>query len=277
MADLAAHGRTVVNLDLAPPPDGPPEGSRWLRTDVTDHGQVLGALTGTDEHRSPDGSAGFDALVHLAAVPAPGVAPDHATSATNVASTHSAFTAARAAGSEDVVWASSETVLGLPFDEAPPYVPVDEEYAPRPSCSYSLSRDLGGEMARQPCRWDPGTKIIGLRSSNVMDPGDHAAFPGNDADPQSRRFNLWGYVDARDGAQAVRLAVEHRARGADVFIVANADTVVSRSSADLVAQVAPGVEVRRDLGEHETLLSIDEARRVLGHDPQHSWRTGPNV
>ena len=24
--------------------------------------------------------------------------------------------------------------------------------------------------------------------------------------------------------------------------------------------------------EHETLLSIDKARRVLGYEPQHSWR-----
>jgi nucleoside-diphosphate-sugar epimerase len=57
-----------------------------------------------------------------------------------------------------------------------------------------------------------------------------------------------------------------------VFIVANADTVMSRSSAELVAEVYPGVEVRKVLGEHETLLSIDKARRVLGFEPEHSWR-----
>ena len=47
---------------------------------------------------------------------------------------------------------------------------------------------------------------------------------------------------------------------------------MSRSSADLVAEVFPGVEVRRELGEHETLLSIERARRVLGYAPEHSWR-----
>jgi len=26
------------------------------------------------------------------------------------------------------------------------------------------------------------------------------------------------------------------------------------------------------LGEHETLLSIDKARRLLGYEPKHSWR-----
>jgi hypothetical protein len=39
-----------------------------------------------------------------------------------------------------------------------------------------------------------------------------------------------------------------------------------------MAEVYPGVEVRRQLGEHETLLCIDKARRVLGYEPEHSWR-----
>ena len=69
-------------------------------------------------------------------------------------------------------------------------------------------------MARQFCRWDPELKIIGLRFSNVMDPEDYAAFPDFDGDPQPRKWNLWGYIDARDGAQAVRLrARARRSRG----------------------------------------------------------------
>lgn len=250
---------------------------RAVVADLVAHGQVLGALTGIDEHRAPDGTTGIDALVHLGAVPAPGLAPDHTTFANNVLSTHSAFAAARAARITNVVWASSETVLGLPFDEGPPYAPVDEECAPRPNSSYSLSKDLGEEMARQFCRWDPSAKIVALRSSNVMEPDDYARFPSFDADPQARRWNLWGYVDARDGAQAVRRALDHDATGADVFVIANADTVMRRSSASLMAEVYPGVPVRDGLGEHETLLSIDKARRVLGYEPQHSWRTGPSA
>jgi len=30
--------------------------------------------------------------------------------------------------------------------------------------------------------------------------------------------------------------------------------------------------VRNELGRHETLLSIDKARRVFGYEPEHSWR-----
>ena len=69
-----------------------------------------------------------DALVHLAAVPAPGIVPDHLTFMNNMSSTWNVLSAARRAGVINIVWASSETVLGLPFDTPPPYIPVDEEY-----------------------------------------------------------------------------------------------------------------------------------------------------
>ncbi|MHA6626240.1 hypothetical protein ACU61A_12465 [Pseudonocardia sichuanensis] len=105
-----------------------------------------------------------------------------------------------------------------------------------------------------------------------MDPQDYARFPAFDADPQLRRWNLWAYIDGRDGAQAVRLALEHEATGVDVFVIANADSVMSRPSADLATEVYPGVPVTRELGEHETMLSIDKARRVLGYEPRFSWR-----
>ncbi|MCO1654610.1 NAD-dependent epimerase/dehydratase family protein [Pseudonocardia humida] len=267
VADLVAHGHTVTNLDREPPADRP-GGSRFLRIDLADHGQVLEALLGVDEHHR----RGVDALVHLGAVPAPGLATDAATFENNVLSTYSAFAAARAAGVRNIVWASSETVLGLPFDEPPPYAPVDEAYHPRPNSSYSLSKALGEEMAVQFCRWDPRTKIIGLRFSNVMLPHEYQRFPAFDTDPHARKWNLWGYIDARDGAQAVRKALQLDATGADVFVIANADTVMRRSSASLMAEVFPDVEVRGELGEHETLLSIAKARRVLGYSPEHSWR-----
>jgi len=72
--------------------------------------------------------------------------------------------------------------------------------------------------------------------------------------------------------QAVLKALELDTTGFDRFIIAAADTVMSRPNAELVAEVFPGVTVARELGEHDTLLSIDKARRVLGYSPQHSWR-----
>ena len=260
VTDLRNHDHEVINLDAAAQrPD--------IRIDLTDYGQTVEALTAIDDRYDK-----IDAVVHLAAIPAPGLIPNAATFQNNITATYNVFSAARLAGITNVVWASSETVLGLPFSTPPPYIPVDEDYPARPESTYSLVKHLEETMAAQFCRWNPELKMIGLRFSNVMDPEDYAEFPSFDADPRSRNWNLWGYIDARDGAQAVRKALAYGTPGVEVFVIANADTVMSRSSASLAAEVFPGVPVKKELGEHETLLSIDKARRVLGYEPEHSWR-----
>ena len=268
--DLVEHGWDVVVFDRVRP-DRPPDGVgaavTFVPMDLTDYGQVLDAMLGVEERYDR-----VDAVVHLAAIPAPSLVGDHQTFANNLNASHNVITAARRAGVKNIVWASSETVLGLPFDTPPPYLPVDEDYPPRPESTYSLVKMLEEAMAAQLCRWDPELKMVGLRFSNVMEPGDYARFPSFDADARLRKWNLWAYIDARDGAQAVRLALQWDSTGMDVFIIANADTVMSRPNAALVAEVFPGVEIRRDLGEHDTLLSIDKARDLLGYRPRYGWR-----
>jgi nucleoside-diphosphate-sugar epimerase len=265
--DLLRHGWEVVALDRVP---SPRTDAAFSIVDLTDFGEAVEALGAIDERHD-----GVDALVHLAAIPAPGLRANARTFANNITASYNTYSAAIRAGVRNIVWASSETVLGLPFDDPPPYLPVDEEYPPRPNSTYSLVKVLEEELARQLCRWHPDLSMTGLRFSNVMYPEDYAAFPSYDADPQLRRWNLWGYIDARDGAQAVRRALEHDGVGADVFIIANADTVMSRHNDALLAEVFPDVPLTRPVGPHETLLSIDKARRVLGYEPQHSWRDEP--
>ncbi|GAA4412157.1 NAD(P)-dependent oxidoreductase [Fodinibacter luteus] len=259
---LRGSGHDVVVLDTA--------GERWtgwIAVDLTDYGQVVDALGGVHGEQPA-----ADAVVHLAAIPAPGLAPDAATFANNMVATFNVLHAAIRLGLTKVVMASSETVLGLPFDTPPPYVPVDEEYPARPESVYSLGKHLEETMAVELCRWHPELSVTALRFSNVMDVEDYARFPSFDADPALRRWNLWGYIDGRDGAQAVERALGHTVPGFDRFVIASPDTVMARSNAELLAAEFPGVEVRGEVGEHDTLLSIERARRVLGYDPQHSWR-----
>ena len=262
--ELIHRGWDVIVFDRVRPPDSE---AVFVPMDLTDYGQVLDAMLGVEERY-----ARTDAVVHLAAVPAPGRVPDHLTFMNNIGCTWNVLSAARRAGVTNIVWASSETVLGLPFDTPPPYIPVDEEYPPRPESTYSLVKTLEEAMAVQLCRWNPELKMIGLRFSNVMEPADYARFPSFDDEPASRKWNLWGYIDARDGAQAVRLALESDLTGTEVFIIANADTVMSRPNAALIEEFYPDVEVRGDLGEHDTLLSIEKARRLLGYQPAYGWR-----
>lgn len=259
--ELRAAGHDVIGLDIHGR-----RGPGFVQVELTDYGQVIDALAGVNDQH-----AGFDAVVHLGAIPAPGIRSDVATFHNNMASTFNVFQAAIRLGIDRIVYASSETVLGLPFDVPPPYIPVDEQYAPRPESVYSLVKTLEERMAVELVRWHPDLSITALRFSNVMVPEDYAEFPFDD-DARTRKWNLWGYIDARDGAQAIERALETAPAGFDTFIIAAADTVMTRSNADLVAEVFPDVDIRGDLGENTTLLSIDKARRVLGYDPQHSWR-----
>jgi nucleoside-diphosphate-sugar epimerase len=262
--DLLKHGYQVVNVDTVPPAT---ESCPFVQADLTDFGQAFEVLSEVD-----DRLADIDALVHLAAIPAPGKNPNAVIFKVNTVSTYNVFEAARRLKIRNVVWASSETVLGIPFETPPPYAPVDEEYPGRPESAYSLSKLLGEEMAKQFCRWDPELKIIGLRFSNVMEPADYARFPSFNAGARLRNWNLWGYIDARDAAQAIRRSLETDIKGAENFIIANADTVMSRPNAELMAEVYPGVALKAGIGPNETLLSIDKARRMLGYEPQHQWR-----
>jgi nucleoside-diphosphate-sugar epimerase len=264
ITDLLAHGYTVANVDRTPPAE---RHCPFTSVDLEVFGQTIEALSEID-----DRIHGVEAVVHLAAIPAPGLYPNAVTFKNNMLSTYNIFEAARRLNIKHVIWASSETVLGLPFDTPPPYAPVDEQYPGRPESAYSLSKLLGEEMAKQFCRWDPALKIIGLRFSNIMEPSDYARFADFQDDPSLRKWNLWGYIDARDAAQAIRKALEAPLTGAEVFIIANADTVMRRSNTDLLAEVFPGVPLTTGVGQNETLLSIAKASRMLGYQPQHSWR-----
>jgi nucleoside-diphosphate-sugar epimerase len=254
--DLLDHGHEVRNVDVRP---GGSSSGQTLVADLTDLGQAQDALSG------------YDAVVHFAAIPAPGLRPEGETFRNNALSTYNVFQAAVAHRMRRVVWASSETVLGLPFDIPPAFAPIDEAIEPRPESSYALSKLVGETMATQLARRS-GIGFVGLRISNIMEPGDYARFPTWQDDPSIRKWNLWGYVDARDVAQAVRLALEVPIDGAEICIVAAGDTVMTRPSAELMAEVFPTVPLRRTVEGRETLLSIGHARQLLGYEPAHRWQ-----
>ncbi|MCL3859391.1 NAD(P)-dependent oxidoreductase [Actinotalea sp. K2] len=260
VADLLEHGYEVLATDLAGPPGADAGlGADLVVADLTDYGQVVEVL------------AGADVVVHLGNIPAPGRATAPETINRNTAMNTNVFLAAARLGLRKVVWASSETTLGLPFDTPPRYAPVDEAHFPLPTTTYALSKVLGEETARHVSAWS-GMPFVGLRLSNIHRPQDYAAVPGYWSDARSRLWNLWGYVDVRDVATACRLALETETTGSHNVIIAAADTIMDRPSRDLLAEVFPGVALTREIGEFETLLAIDVARELFGYEPAHSWR-----
>jgi nucleoside-diphosphate-sugar epimerase len=255
--ELLEHGYDVRNIDIAPPPEPL---APYQSVDLMDLGQAIEALHGAD------------AVVHLAANPNPSGWTEERMFRHNTTTTYNIFRAATVLGLGRVVWASSETTLGLPFErEQPRYAPIDEDHPLLPESSYALSKVISEEMARQFSRWS-SIPFVGLRFSNIMEPDDYKNFPGFWDDPHKRKWNLWGYVDARDVAQSCRCGLEADITGAEAFIVAAADTVMNRPNRELLAAVFPGVPLREGTGDNDTLLGIGKARRLLGYAPAYSWR-----
>ena len=258
VSDLLAHGHWVVSVDLVPP-SVDLGAAVVLRADLTDYGQAVEVL------------ADVDSVVHLANIPAPELRTPAVTFNANMVMNFNVFRAASQAGLARVVWASSETTLGLPFDVPPRYAPVDEDHYPVPTTTYALSKVASETIADHIAQWS-GIPFIALRFSNILGPTDYQEFPSYWGDATARKWNLWGYIDERDAATACRLALEAGISGSASFIIAAADTVMTRPSAELMRKVFPGVPLTKDVQGTGTLLSIERAGQALGFAPQHSWR-----
>ena len=276
---LASQGHHVTNADLTPL-DHPDVTD--LRVDLTDAGETYSALAGVPtqaDFDDPDldltrGSV-YDAVVHYAAVPAPLIAADSATYATNVLAHYNVLEAATRLGVRKILFASSETTYGICFgqgDRKPLYVPVDEEHPVVPEDSYAMSK-VAGEVTAHAFHARTGADIYGLRINNVIEPHEYAElFPPFLQDPALRRRNLFAYIDTRDLGQLTLKALETDGLGFEVFNVANADMSVAATTSEVIERFYADVEVRKEMGRDETFYSIDKARRLLGYEPQHSWR-----
>jgi len=257
---LRADGHDVIGFDRAGTP-----GPGFTRVDLTDFGQTLDALLSVTARHD-----GLDALVHLAAIPVNGLVPDAATFHNNVTVSFNALFAAHRAGIRRIVLASSITAMGFPFDEAPPFLPVDETYTSANN-TYGLGKVAEEAIASQLVHWHPETSIAALRFTNVVAPDEYATFE-RAAEPGYRRDLLGSWVDARDGAQAVALALAASAPGFEVYNVAAPGSGNAAPSRDVAERWFPGTPLADDLGEFESLMSTRKIRERLGFAAAHDWR-----
>ncbi|WP_404390291.1 NAD-dependent epimerase/dehydratase family protein [Humibacillus xanthopallidus] len=271
---LAEQGHQVTNADLVPlrHPD-----VSDLTVDLTDVGETYSALAGLARFEELELAAkpAYDAVVHFAAVPAILLTSEAKTYATNVLSTYNVLEAATRLGVRKIVFASSETTYGVCFaqgERRPLYVPVDEEHPTVPEDSYAMSK-VAGEVTARSFQARTGADIYGLRINNVIEPHEYAElFPPFLDDPALRRRNIFAYIDTRDLGLMVQRCLEVDGLGFEVFNVANADMSVAATTDEVRERFYDGVELRRPMGRDETFYSIDKARRLLGYEPQHSWR-----
>lgn len=257
---LRADGHDVLGIDLHGTP-----GAGFTRVDLQDYGQVLDTVLGVTAR-----SDGFDAVVHLAAVPVNGIVPDATTFHNNVTATFNVAFAARRAGIRTLVVASSITAMGFPFDVAPPSLPVDETLTAAYN-TYGLGKVVEEAMFGQLVGWDPALSITALRYTNVVGEGEWDSF-ARAGDPTYRRDLLGTYVDVRDGADAVAAALAHARPGLHVYAIAAPDSGLSIPSPELAAAWFPGTPVSPDLGPTDALVSAAAALRDLGWRATRLWR-----
>ncbi|WP_376743218.1 NAD-dependent epimerase/dehydratase family protein [Ensifer canadensis] len=271
---LIEQGHQVLNLDTRPL-DNPKV--RTLITDITDSGQVFNALssyTGLHEFDPSLRPQPIDAVVHFAAIPRIMIAPDNELFRVNALGTYNVIEAAVKLGIRKVIMASSETTYGLVFanePRSPRYFPLDEEYDVDPMDSYALSKVVNEQTARA-FALRSGFDIYALRIGNVIEPSEYKLFPGWFANPGFRKRIAWSYIDARDLGQITLRAIEKDGLGFQIFNAANDDTSSDLPTRELIDRFYPGVPLKRELGEFETLLSNWKARDILGFRSEHGWR-----
>ncbi|WP_136656577.1 NAD(P)-dependent oxidoreductase [Nitratireductor sp. XY-223] len=261
--NLVERGVDVINIDREKP-------QRWIcphiETDLLDYAAVRQAVEGADM------------IAHFAGNPQPdfNFADGADRFENNTLSCFNVFNAAADAGIKRVVWASSETVYGFPFENNVPLsAPCRESDPISPQNAYAISKAASEFIASEMNRLY-GISFIGLRLSNVLYPvrGHHASYyliPGYWDDPLSRKFNLWSYVDCRDVAKATWLALNAELDGAEVFNVAARDTLMQRDNSELL-ELAFDVPVRQDFAfPRASFLDISKAERLLGYSPDHGW------
>jgi nucleoside-diphosphate-sugar epimerase len=251
----------VVVLDRITPAC-PVEGPHYLLGDIRELGQVVEA------------ASGMDAIIHLAAVPRPGLTSDAELFATNVLGTFNVHQAASILGIAKVVSTSSSAVYGWSYrvrDVAASTLPLREGSPTNPQDAYGLSKLVGESIARSFVD-ATGASALVLRPPWIIDPTEARRLKQNGGRPPTFG-DLMAYVDVRDLAGAYRLCLESRLDGFRVFNVNAPDSTVIGKAWEFLADVDPQLsEAAQDLPSNDALIDAGPARDLLEWTTRHSWR-----
>ncbi len=222
--------------------------------------------------------AGYDAIVHGAAIPHPLDCPAEKVFTVNVVGTFNLLEAAARSGIKKFVFLSSESTLGFTFAEkplVPDYVPIDEQHPLRPQDPYGLSKLLGEEMCRSyALRF--GMQTVCLREPWIWVPEEREMETYRQLRLHAERWykHLWCYVHVFDVARAVFLALEKPLpSNHEIFFITAEENWTSGDSRSLLSRYYPAVKsIAEDFSGSASLISCNKARRVLQYSPSFSWR-----
>lgn len=268
VAALQAAGHDVTATDLHAPEfeRDEPGAAPYVRADLADAGAADAVVTG------------HDAVVHAAAIPDPLHDPPHVVLRSNLVAGFNVVEACVRAGVRRLVNVSSETVPGAVFGEGrvlPPYLPLDEDVPRAAQDVYGFGKEtLERWLDRVHLRH--GLDAVSVRPSWVMTPTNYARNLGPQvaADDPGPSGSFWAYSDARDLAEALRLACEVDLGGHEVVYAAQPDLASRRTLPELLAlhHADDPIELRELPRPDGSSIDCSRARELLGWEPRWSWR-----
>ncbi len=229
-----------------------------------------------DPERVDEALRDADAVIHLAAIPAPDRDPDAELFAGNTRATFTVLDRAGRAGIRRVALASSYAICGLPFARRPlrmPYLPIDTALPLQITDPYALSKQADEATAAMMARQYAMTTVA-LRFPFV---GDHDrlswAAAAYAADPAAGAPDVWSYLDVRDAARALVAALTPATPGAHVLYAAAPETIVPHPTEELVTMYHPDVPHPPFAGR-SVPIDLEPARALIGFRAAHVWPVG---
>lgn len=227
--------------------------------------------------RNPDAAraalAGADVVAHCAALPRPvGFVADDVF-ATNTALMYAAISGAEEGGATRILYASSFSVVGLPFAPVRPTIgamPVSEDEPAQPQDVYAVTKWLGEEML------DAFVRRTGQSAVSLRMPWIHTGESFREQivpirDALDSYVHLWSWIDARDAGAAFVAAAGADLSGHERMYIAADESFSTRPSAELAAEGWPDAVPSRPLVGHESLIDSSRAKARIGFAPRYRW------
>ncbi len=102
--------------------------------------------------------------------------------------------------------------------------------------------------------------------------GESKTEPIYDPSHMRRSLAACGSNHTADAVRAYRLAIEAEPFGFEAFNIVAADTLLDIPTEEALAKYGPDIEIRSPLPGFTGGFAIEKASRILGWEPEHSWR-----
>ncbi len=247
-----AQGDSVVSIDRVPK-ERAQANLTHLQVDMTKYQDVEKAFRKCD------------AVIHLAAIPTPHLAPHYEVHNNNVTGSYNALYAAASLGIRRVCQASSINAIGAAYSRAPrfEYFPIDEAHPTYNEDPYSLSKWICEQQGDSIARRYEDMTIASMRFHWVVPDRAYAAARSPNFGTELVR-HLWAYTTYDAAARACLLSLTADYKGHETFFIVAPDTAVETPSRELAQKHFPHVPLSGDFDGNASFYNSTKAERLLG-------------